>query len=102
MLAEAAGAVARRSGDQYLALRTLKTRPRLPGLRLIKMKNALMMAAGTVAARPGLRGAEVVYVAAAERLDLPLCTLDEEQAQRSAYRIKVQYLAASASEETMA
>lgn len=92
MLVEVAGAIARRTGDTDLALRTLDALPRLPGLRLVEMENALVSSAANLAARLGLRGADAVYVATAEYLDLPLCTLDEEQVRRAAYRVKIQPL----------
>ncbi len=98
MLVEVAGAIARRTGDHELALRTLEALPRLPGLRLVEMENALVASAADLAARLGLRGADAVYVATAAYLDLPLCTLDEEQAQRAAYQIKIQPLTISATE----
>ena len=46
-------------------------------------------AAADLAASLGLRGADAVYVAAAEYLHLPLCTLDDDQARRAAYRVEV-------------
>ncbi len=92
LLPEVGGASARRTGDPDLARRTLDELYRLPGLRLIGMEGSLIEAAGNLAAQLGLRGADAVYVAAAEYLNLPLCTLDEEQAQRAAYRVKIQRL----------
>jgi predicted nucleic acid-binding protein len=92
LLLEVAGAIARRTGDHNLAQRTLEELSHLPGLRLIEMERSLIEAAGNLAAQLGLRGADAVYVAAAEYLNLPLCTLDEEQARRAAYRIQIQRL----------
>jgi predicted nucleic acid-binding protein len=92
LLPEVGGAIARRTGDHDLAQRTLEALLLLPGLRLIEMERSLIEAAGSLAAGLGLRGSDAVYVAAAEYLDLPLCTLDEEQAQRAAYRVRIQRL----------
>jgi predicted nucleic acid-binding protein len=90
MLAEVAGAISRRTGDRALAERALQALIQLPGLRLVEMENALALSAGKLAASLGLRGADAIYVAVAETLDLPLCTLDEEQARRAAYRVTIQ------------
>ena len=92
MLAEVAGAISRRTGDSGLAEQALEALIQLPGVRLVEMENALVLAAGKLAAGLGLRGADAVYVAVAETLDLPLCTLDEDQAHRAANRIKIQRL----------
>jgi predicted nucleic acid-binding protein len=92
MLVEVVGAIARRTGDHDLALRTLDSLPRLPGLRLVEMENALVIEAATLAASLGLRGADAMYVATAATLDLPLCTLDEEQARRAANKVEIQSL----------
>ena len=94
LLPEVAGAIARRTNDHDLAQRILEALQRLPGLRLIEMERGLVEAAGQLAAQLGLRGADAVYVAAAEYLNLPLCTLDEDQARRAAYRITIQHIPA--------
>lgn len=94
LLPEVAGAIARRTGDHELARRALEALQRLPGLRLILMERGLVEAAGQLAAQLGLRGADAVYVAAAEVLSLPLCTLDEDQARRAAYQVAIQRIPA--------
>ena len=49
----------------------------------------LLLEAAHLAAELGLRGADSTYVAVAARLDLPLVTLDIDQGERAAKRIKV-------------
>ncbi len=89
LLPEVAGAIARRTGDPDLAQRAVEALPRLPGLRLIEMERDLVESAAALAAQLGLRGADAIYVAAADYLHLPLCTLDAEQSRRAAYRIEI-------------
>lgn len=89
LLPEVAGAIARRTGDSQLAQRTLDLLARLPGLRLIEMERSLVESASTLAAQLALRGSDALYVAVAEYLHLPLCTLDQEQLRRAAYRVEV-------------
>ncbi len=57
------------------------------------MKRGLVASAAGLAAQPGLRGADAVYVATAEYLKLPLCTLDKDQARRAGYRVEIRYCA---------
>lgn len=83
LLAEVAGAVARRTGDTELAERTIAALQELPDLRLVEMSRALMQQAAELAARHGLRGADACYVAVAASLGLPLATLDDDQRQRA-------------------
>lgn len=92
LLPEVGGAIARRTGDHELAAQAVTALEHLPGLRLIEMERSLVAAAANLAAELGLRGADAIYVAAAEYLNLPLCTLDEDQARRAAYRVKLHVL----------
>jgi predicted nucleic acid-binding protein len=55
---------------------------------LIEMDCSLVTEAAGLAGQLGLRGADAIYVAAARYLDLPLCTLDEDQARRAGYLVK--------------
>jgi predicted nucleic acid-binding protein len=61
----------------------------LPELRIVQMSQSLVELAAHVAAVLSLRGAVSLYVALAAHLDLPLATLDSDQAQRSASSIQV-------------
>lgn len=89
LLPEVGGAIARWTGDGELAARSIAALEQLPGIRLIEMERGLVAEAAELAASLGLRGAEAVYVAAAEYLHLPLCTLDDDQARRAAYRVEI-------------
>ena len=89
LLTEVAGAIARRTGRPDLGQRAAAHLEYLPGLRLVAMDSALVMAATDLAARLRLRGADAYYVAVAYNLNLPLITLDEEQAQRAAALVAV-------------
>jgi predicted nucleic acid-binding protein len=84
LLAETAGAIARRTQDSGLAQRAVRALRELPGLRLVEMERDLMDLAAQLAAELGLRGADACYVALAARLGLPFLTLDQDQRQRSA------------------
>jgi len=53
------------------------------------MEHSLIREAAQLAAQLGLRGADSTYVTVAARLDLPLMTLDIDQKERAARRIKV-------------
>ncbi len=83
LLAEVAGAIARRTGDPALGKKALAHLERLPGLRLVEMDHDLVRAAALLAARLGLRGADSLYMATARQLGLPLVTLDVEQRQKA-------------------
>jgi predicted nucleic acid-binding protein len=90
LLAEVAGAVSRRTGDPTLARRAVRRLESLPGLRLVEMDNSFLRKAADLAAKLGLRGADSTYVALANRLDLPLVTLDADQRERAGKRIHIQ------------
>jgi predicted nucleic acid-binding protein len=90
LLPEVAGAVARRTGSEEMAMQAVAALESLPGLKLIEMERNLVSAAASLAARLRLRGADAVYVAAAEYLKLPLCTLDEDQALRAGYAVRIE------------
>ena len=83
MLPEVAGAIARRTGDARLARRAMDRLLRLANLRLIPLDRVLAGSAASLAAGLKLRGADAVYVAVAQLLDLPLVTLDREQLARA-------------------
>jgi predicted nucleic acid-binding protein len=89
LLAEVAGAISRRTGDPALARQAISLLAELPGLRLVAMDEALMDEASSLAAELGLRGADATYVAVANRLNLPLATLDADQRQRASPRVQL-------------
>ncbi len=82
VLAEIAGAISRRTGQPELAEAAVAQVQRLPGLRLVPLDANLAKLAAGLAGRHSLRGADAVYVAAAQRLQVPLVTLDDEQLRR--------------------
>jgi predicted nucleic acid-binding protein len=84
VLAEVAGPIARMTGSARLARRAIAQMQRVRRVRLVAVDQALAEAAARLAADRRLRGADAVYVALAQRLDLPLVTLDAEQLARGA------------------
>jgi predicted nucleic acid-binding protein len=89
LLAEVGGAVSRRTGSPALGRRTITRLEGLPGLRLIEMDNELVHSAAMLAARLGLRGADSLYVAVADRLNLPLFTFDVDQRDRAKEHVAI-------------
>lgn len=89
LLAELAGAVARRTGAARLGRRAVEAVLRLPNLQLVALDEALARAAADVAARLRLRGGDAVYIATASMLQVPLITWDAEQRDRAATLVEV-------------
>src|SRR6266851_8984206 len=82
LLAEVAGAVARRTGKPRLAQRAVAAVLRLPALRLLPVDEILARAAANLAGQFRVRGADAIYIAAAAALRVPLATWDLEQRER--------------------
>ena len=89
LLPEVAGAISRRTGRDDLAAKAIMLIQQVPGVRLVEMDQTLVASAAHLAGLLGLRGADSVYVATAAYLNLPLYTLDEDQARRAAYQVRV-------------
>lgn len=89
LLAEVAGAVARRTGVPELGHRAVEGLLRMPNLRLVPLDRRLGREMARLAADLRMRGADAAYVAIAAHLGLPLVTWDQEQALRAAPRIPV-------------
>ena len=87
LLSEVSGAVTRRSGDAALGRRSLLRLIGLQRLRLVPPDARLGVLAAQIALELRLRGADVVYVALADQLQLPLMTWDREQRERGGQRI---------------
>lgn len=83
LLAEVAGAIARRTGRPQVAHQAVRHLLRLPRFRLVAVDGRLAQAAAQLAADLGLRGADAVYVATAQQLNVPLVTWDNEQQTRT-------------------
>jgi predicted nucleic acid-binding protein len=89
LLPEVAGAISRRTGDGSLAERAAQMLQSFPGLRLIEMNQAVIMAAAQLAANCGLRGADSIYAAVAQQLDIPLATLDVDQQTKASKVVQI-------------
>lgn len=87
VLAEVAGAVARRSGDVRKADEAVQRLIATPRLTLLAIDDALALDAARLAADLGLRGADAAYVAAADRLACPLITWDAETIHKTRGKI---------------
>jgi predicted nucleic acid-binding protein len=91
LLTEVAAALSRRLGSAtgpQMALQAAATLARLPLMQIVPMDEPLVTTATDLAARLGLRGADALYVAVAQRLSLPLLTWDGEQLTRPAGLIR--------------
>lgn len=89
LLPEAAGAICRRTGAPELGSGAIERLLALSELRIVQMSQALVERAALAAASLSLRGVDSIYVALAAHLNLPLATLDSDQAKRSAPTILV-------------
>jgi len=83
VLAEVAGAVARKTGDIAKADAALRRIDNTPNLTLLPLDDPLAREAARLAADLGLRGADATYVAVARRLACPLVTWDAEMIRRT-------------------
>lgn len=88
-LPEVSGAIGRRTRRPRLAHEAVRRLLGLPNLRVVALDAELAEHASALAAELALRGADAVYVALAERLDLALVTWDREQRMRAARSIGV-------------
>ncbi len=85
VLAEVAGAVARRTGLSELGVHAVSLMQHLPNARLVAIDAELAQLGAQLAAELRLRGADALYVALARRLSVPLVTWDQEQRERGTY-----------------
>lgn len=88
MLAEVAGAIARRTGKTRLGYEVVQRIRRVPSLQLVAIDSDLGNYAAEIASSYRLRGADAMYVAVAQRMQLPLVSWDREQIERAAGLIK--------------
>jgi predicted nucleic acid-binding protein len=84
LLAEVAGAIARRTQEPNLGQQATGHILSYPNLRLVTINTALGLAAAQLAAERQVRGADAFYIAVAQQLSLPLFTWDREQSDRAA------------------
>ena len=83
MLAEVAGAIARRTGDPQLGYQIGQQIQRMPTMQLINVDTSLGQLAAKIASEHKLRGADAIYVATAQLLDVALISWDQEQRTRA-------------------
>ena len=84
LLAEVAGAIARRTSDPGLGHQAIEHVMSTPDLRLVHTDTTLGMAAARLAADERIRGADAFYIAVAQQLNIPLISWDQEQIDRAA------------------
>lgn len=83
VLSEVAGPVSRRSGRSDLGQQAVQEMLTLFSLQLVPLTVLLGRVAAQTAAFTQLRGADAIYVALAQSLNIPLLTWDAEQQQRT-------------------
>jgi len=89
-LAEIAGTISRTRQDAAKAQSFTTALSNLPNISLIPLDSSLAEQAAGLAARHGLRGADSVYAAVAEKYDCILISLDKEHLTRLTGIIRVQ------------
>ena len=89
LLVEVAGAVSRRTGQADLAARAVELLEQLPRSRWVAVDAQLARLAAGIAGDLGMRGADAMYVALAQRFAFSLVTWDREQLERSRAAIRV-------------
>lgn len=89
LLAEVGGAVARRTGDSELGARAVALMHRLPNLRVVAVDATFGRFSADLAAEHRLRGADSLYAALAQRLNVPLVTWDHDQLEPGSAAISV-------------
>ena len=90
VLAEVAGTISRTRQDAAKAQSFTTALSRLPNIFLIPLDSSLAEQAAELAARHGLRGADSVYAAVAEKYDCILISLDNEHLNRLTGIVTVQ------------
>jgi predicted nucleic acid-binding protein len=87
---EVAGAIARATRRSAIARHAVRRLLRLPALRLVDLDGDLAEHAAWLAADLSLRGTDAVYAALAQRLGVPLVTLDRELRERASTVVQTQ------------
>lgn len=82
VLAEVAGALARRTGLSEAGVQAISLMQQLPSIRLVLLDDVVIQRGARLAAQLRLRGADALYVAVAQGLGMLLVTWDEEQRER--------------------
>lgn len=84
MLAEVAGAVARRTGSTQLGYHVARQIRQVPSLQLVSITPEVGELAAEIASTYRLRGGDALYVAVAYQFQVSLVSWDEEQLSRVA------------------
>lgn len=84
MLAEVAGSIARRTNNEQLGYQIVQQIRRLPTLQSVAVDDALGQMTAQIASTYRLRGADAIYLAVAQRLQIPLVSWDRQQLERAA------------------
>jgi predicted nucleic acid-binding protein len=90
LLPGVASAISRRTGDATLTERAVQNLQSLPGLRLIEMNQTVVQAAAQLASSCSMRGADSIYAAVAQQLNIPLVTLDLDQRTKAGKIVAIQ------------
>lgn len=91
VVTEVAAAIARRTRDTSRGEKAAHYLLRIPALRLVQVDDYTAMAATRLATGLFLKGADAVYVAVAEQLNIPLVSWDDEHHTRAGSNIVVQH-----------
>ncbi|HEY8694478.1 MAG TPA: type II toxin-antitoxin system VapC family toxin [Chloroflexota bacterium] len=89
VLAEVAGAIARRTGNRSAVQNALDHMRASPQLRMVALDPTLALQAAYIGADLRIRGADACYVAVAVHLGMPLVTFDNELATRARAIVEV-------------
>jgi predicted nucleic acid-binding protein len=79
LLAEVAGAIARRTTEARLGQAALQLLLQMPALRIVNVERRIGLTAAQTAADLGVMGEDALYVAFAQQVNVPLITWDQEQ-----------------------
>lgn len=88
LLPEVAGPVMRRTGNINLAEQIINDIVNSSDILLLDVNQTLAIDAAKLAVALRLRGADAIYVALAQQLNIPLVTWDNEQLSRAAGAIQ--------------
>ena len=97
LLAEVAAGIARGTGRPELAQKLTTLMQGTPNFSFIPVDESLGILASDIAATHQIRGCDAVYVALAQRMAIPLVTLDGEQRERAPSVVVAQTPAATLS-----
>lgn len=88
LLSEVGGAISRRLGRTNIGHKVINQLLSIPTLRLVSIDHPFGIQASRIAANYQLRGADALYVALADDLNVPLVSWDSEQITRASTLVK--------------